>query len=37
MAVYDHEELPDCRSEKLNGKINIEDLFKKAQNIEKSE
>lgn len=37
MAVYDHEELPDYRSEKLNVKINIEDLFKKAQNIEKSE
>ena len=37
MAVYDHEELPDYRSEKLNGKINIEDLFKKAENIEKSE
>ena len=37
MAVYDHEELPDYRSEKLNVRINIEDLFKKAQNIEKSE
>ena len=38
MAVYDHEELPDYHIEKLNGKIDIEDLFKKAEkNIGKSE
>ena len=33
MAVYDHEELSECNSEKFNGKINVEDLFKKAEKI----